>query len=52
MRRVLSLACLVALLSAMGCGLEYTDTRAQFRPTTDNDHGAQLQELVETVAVP
>lgn len=43
MRRILSLVCLVALSSALGCGLEYTDTRAQFRPTTDHDRGVQVK---------
>lgn len=43
MRRILSLVCLVALGSALGCGLEPVDMRAQFRPTTDHDHGVKVE---------
>jgi len=44
MRRILTLTCLAAIsLATLGCGLEYTDTRARYRPTTDLDHGVNVE---------
>lgn len=44
MRRILTLTGLVAIsLATLGCGLEYTDTRARYRPTTDLDHGIKVE---------